>query len=451
MSTDSLAKKRIKQEAHKPLQRLDFNSDFFDSTMAFYMGKDIAKKARKLKQSPDFQNKLQKNFTLADQAADRLVESMMKDKKIRTDYEIAIKKGLDSIEAPCQELQDFINSAQNIPDFIDRDKVEIGGQVFRSKLDIPGMLMFGLPITIYQQGFVPTISLMILFSNKPDSPSSISKTLSAKAGKKRGSVRLLETFKWFNKVAEPGSGALYSEAFAENCRIHIVHGYVRRAVNANKTNWNYVPEVKWQDDILGTPLSAADGSIVVSTLLVTLYAMKRHLKKNLSYDELDALNHWANYLSYLQGVPEELLFPTFEETLTYFSAFMMSINTNVYHTAIAAFIEQLQDLNFEKFVARKSKPVQLFLDGLTRATLNDKFDSRIRSHYGINPAPIWAKGMLWAAKRGISVANTASKYSPKISNAIDKQTEYFWSELMPGIEEAVSSYYGSFIGNKTSA
>lgn len=428
------------------LERLDFDSRFFDSTMAHYVGDEIVERGQRMQANENFQRNINQSFNAPDVVADRLLSRIMLEPQIKKDFEVATKKGINFVENPCEELKAFIDSAVDIPDFIDRKKVEAGGKVFRSKLDLPGLAMFAIPITIYQQGFVQGITTSLLFSNKPDQKQSIEKTMSAKAAGRKGSMRLLETFKWFNKVAEPGSGEVFSEAFYENCRIRLVHAYVRFAINSNKTSWNYEPNVGWNEEILGAPLSTGDGSIVVSTIVVTLFAMKRHLNKNISSEELDALNHWSNYVSYLQGVPQELLFEDVEDTLAYFAAFMMSINVNAYYDEMAIFIKKLQEMRFEKIVARNSKSVQIFLNGLTKATLEDKFNQRVRTHYNIESAPLWAKSTLFATKTLLSTVNTVSKYIPKLNSTLDMQAEKLWSELIPQIEEAVSRQYGSVIG-----
>ncbi|MCG8667795.1 MAG: oxygenase MpaB family protein [Pseudomonadales bacterium] len=428
------------------VSRLDFNSTKFDSTMERCFGEHIVAKAKQLKQSVVFQEKFARNFNEVDTVADALAAKMKADPNTARDYSLAVKAGISAVDNPSSELVSFIESAENIPAFIDRDKVDLGGRVFQTKLDIPGLMLYGFPVSIYNQAFIPSITLALLFSMQPKGdPATIIQALATKSNTFRGSVRLLETFKWFGKVSDQGAGQLYSAPYLESCRIRLVHAHIRSAINAHKNDWNFSPSITWRTQELGMPLCAADGSIVVSSVVAAIYSMRRHLKKNISRQELDALNHWSNYVSYLQGVPEDLLFPTAEDTVAYFAAFMMSINVETYHHELASFVESFQNLHMEKAMFRKSKSMQFVLSGLIEAIIDETFSDDVKSFYRINKAPLWAKSLLRTTKAGIAGVNLVSGKSKYINQKLEDGSILLWKELIPEAEKVFGKRFGSVV------
>lgn len=427
--------------------RIDFQSHALDSTMRHLLGDQIVEKARDLRASQGFQQLIASRFYQGDAPADNLARAIRQDRQIGKQLQQALSEGVESQPGLPEELVDFVHSAERIPDFIDRQKVTEGGRVFRSKLDLFGLITYGLPVGIYLQGMVPSISMALLFTNRPTrEPAPIQAVLARKESKRRGFVRVLETFRWFNTVAEEGAGDLYSKEFAENCRIRLVHAHIRAAIEGHKDDWKYQPPFGWDHDMLGVPMSASDGSIVVSTIVVTLLAMRRHLHKSISEEEMDALNHWVNYVSYLQGVPEELLCDTYEGTATQLTAFMMSMDTSACHEQLACFMEELQDLGLGKGLFRNFKPLALWLDGLGAAALDKVFDDPLKAHFRIQRASMVARVNYALFCSLIGLVNRAARVSARINDALDRQTIRLWRTVMPEAERLLSRMHGRVVG-----
>lgn len=427
--------------------RVTFESTVFDSTLRGLLGDEVLRKARQLQQSEAFQRTLCDHFFVSDAPADRLARAIRADRRMARALDRALRHDLPDSEVVAPELAAFIESAVNIPAFIDRDKVREGGRVFRAKLDLFGLITYGFPIGIYLQGMVPAITMALLFTNRPTkSPASIEAVLARRESKQRGFVRVLETFRWFNAVAESGAGELYSEEFAENCRIRLVHAHIRAAIRGHTQAWAYEPSIGWDEDALGVPMSAADGSIVVSTIVVTLLAMRRHLRKHITEEEMEALNHWANYVSFLQGVPEALLCPHYDDTVVQFAAFIRSMDTDACHSQLVSFMGALQGLGLGQGVMRRFKGLGRMMDGVQAAALDQVFAADVKARFGIRPAAPWAKALHWGLSGAVSLVNRVAGASATVNGALDRQTVSLWRTVIPKAERMLSRAHGKVVG-----
>ena len=427
-------------------RRLDFTSELFAPTLTHLLGDDIVARARVLRGSKDFQQTLARHFYRGDPPADNLARAMRANRSLGRELDAALRQGVGPDTDVAAEVTDFVRSAEQIPDFIDRKKVTEGGRVFRSKLDLFGLITYGLPVGIYLQGMVPAITMAVLFTNRPtQAPATIEQALARKESKRRGIVRVLETFKWFNAVAEKGAGDLYTEEFRENCRIRLVHAHIRAAISGHQKKWDYQPPLAWDESVLGVPMSAADGAIVVATIMVTMLGMRRHLHKPISDEELDALNHWVNYLSFLQGVPEELLCQSWEETATKLAAFILSMDPDTCHSPMRSFMTELQDLGLGRGLFGRFRPLARLLDGVGAAALTRVFDDELRAHFGIRRASAGDRAVYALLRSGVSLMNRAAGFSSSLNRRLDGQTVKLWRTVMPEAERMLSRLHGRVV------
>ncbi|MCC1498274.1 oxygenase MpaB family protein, partial [Alcanivorax sp. 1008] len=381
-----------------------------------------------------------------DPAADNLARAMRANRSLGRELDAALRQGVGPDTDVAAEVADFVRSAVQIPDFIDRQKVTEGGRVFRSKLDLFGLITYGLPVGIYLQGMVPAITMALLFTNRPTKvPATIEQALARKESKRRGFVRVLETFRWFNAVAESGAGDLYSDEFRENCKIRLVHGHIRGAIRGHQEPWNYQPPLSWDEAELGVPMSAADGSIVVATIMVTMLAMRRHLHKPISDQELEALNHWINYVSFLQGVPEELLCKHWQDTATQLAAFILSMDPGTCHAPLRSFMTELQDLGLGRGLFGRIRPLARLLDAVGTAALSQVFDAEIRTHYGLRTASTGERATYALLHASVSMMNRAAGFSAALNRGLDGQTVKLWRTIMPEAERILSRLHGRVV------
>lgn len=243
-------------------------------------------------------------------------------------------------------------------------------------------------------------------------------------------------------MAEEGAGDLYSQEFRENCKIRLVHAHIRAAIRDHREEWKYQPPLRWDESVLGVPMSAADGSIVVATIMVTMLGMRRHLHKPISDQELEALNHWVNYVSFLQGVPEELLSRTWEETATKLAAVVLSMNPETYHEPLRSFMTELQDLGLGQGLFGKGNPLGRLLDGVGTAALTRIFDDGIRTHYGLRRASAGDRAAYAVLRSGVSLINRFAGFSSGLNGLLDGQTVKLWRTIIPEAERVLSRLHG---------
>ena len=422
------------------LERLNFNANLAEDIVKNVFGQSVLEKARRLKQTPSYQERLNRNFLTADKPADELAIKMSADRQVRSDYKIAIEQGIEAVEDPCDELVAFIESAENLPEFFDRELIELGGSVFRKNLNAITFFMYGVPVIAIQAASVG-IGAAAVFKERPKGKS-VPLAEHDVLGDPSNLMRFIETFKWFNQIAKPGCSERFGNAFAENCRIRVVHGYVRKAINNNLMNWNYDPPVGWEIDKLGVPLSGAEGCVVVTTVAAAIDSARRNNSLKVSDREIEALYQWANYVSFMQGVPEDMLFGTAEETRVDFSAYMLSINSECYREFTEKFYSGILEVHLEEAMFPQSVTLQKLIDGVIRASLHNTYGDRYCSYYGI-PAPSkLQRAVFLGLEKGSEGINLLSKYVSPLKSLLDKNGEYMWEEVFLQAEHYLKEHLG---------
>lgn len=415
------------KKPHGYLERLNFEATLAEDIVANVFGKSVLNKARRLKQTTAYQDRLNKNFLTADKPADDLAIKMATDASIKSDYELAIRQGINAVADPCDELVAFIESAEQLPEFLNRESIELGGSVFRKNLNAITFFMYGVPVIAIQAASVG-IGAAAVFKERPKGKA-IPLAEHDVLGDPSNLMRFIETFKWFNQIAKPGCSTRFGHAFAEHCRIRIVHGYVRRAINNNLMDWNYNPPVGWDIDKLGVPLSGAEGCVVVTTVAAAIDSARRNNSLKVSDREIEALYQWANYVSFMQGVPQDMLFGTAEETRVDFSAYMLSINGECYREFTEKFYSGILDVHLETAMFPQSVALQKLIDGIIRASLHNTYGDRYCSYYGI-PVPSKALRRLFSGlEKGSQGVNLLSRCIPALKGLLDKNGEYLWDEV----------------------
>jgi len=425
----------------KYLERLDFDATLAEEIVSNIYGKRVLDKANRLKQTPEYQERLNRNFLVADKPADDLALIISKDPQVRKDYENAIANGIDAVGNPCKELTAFIKSAENLPDFLDREMIELGGSIFRTKLNLLTFFTDGTPAIAIQAASIG-IGAAAIFSQRPKGKA-VSLADYDVLGDPSLVMRFMETFKWFNKISKPGAGARFGEAFAENCRIRIIHGFVRRAITNNPFDWNYEPPVGWDIDKLGIPISGAEGCVVVTTLAAAIDAAKINNSLNISDHEIEALYQWVNYVSFMQGVPQEMLFGTAEETRVDFSAYMLSIDANCHKEFTEKFYSGILNLHLETAMFPRSVALQQLIDAIIRASLHSTYGDKYCNHYSIPIPPKSVRLLFYGIKQISKGVNILGKYIPPLERKLDSSGEYLWEEVFVEAEKYLKLHFGA--------
>ncbi len=430
----------VRRDAAPALKRLDFESHFWDGIVDRCFGKATRKRARRLIQTPEFQEMLERNFMTGDVQSDRLVRKMRTDPEIRKDYQIAISSGIDAVDSPCPELVAFMKHAVNIPDIFDRDMIELGAHVFLTQFNPITFFAYGWPCALLQGPSVG-ITAAAWYTNQPQKPLTLLENVKRPEFYQRLLVRFMETFKWFAAVAQPGASQPYSAAFQENCRIRIIHSQIRAHMETDNPTWNFDPPIGWMVDELGTPLSAAEGSIVVTTLATAIVMSRRHLSQQISDREMEALFQFTSYLNYMQGVPEDLLFANVDDTALYFAAYLMTMAPDCTYESIEALIYAAQHLHLEEALFPDSKPMQMLLGGLMSASFDEIYGVPFLNYYNAKRAPGWAKSIFRSTKVAFRGINLLSARSHRLRALLDQSGLMFWNDIFPAAEERIKQHY----------
>jgi hypothetical protein len=443
----SLAAATLAPQAEpQPPKRLDFNSTAYDQIIENCFGKDVRDRARALKQTPEYQAKIIRNLHTGDHHSDALAKRMRRDPQAKADYQVAVAHGIDAVEAPCPELVAFMDHAVNIPNYFDRELIELGANVFLTKLNPVTFFAYGWPGAALQTG-VLGITAAALMTNQPKGdPLSIFDNVQRPEMYERLAVRFMETFKWFSAVAQPGAGQPYTSAFQESCRIRVIHSHIRNMLNKqlNTAAWNFDPAIGWVEDELGSPLSGADGSIVVTTMATAILMAAKDLELCVSEREMEALFQFTSYLNYMQGVPEELLFPNADDTAVYFSAYLMSLNPDCHHDWVQVAFYMVFNLHLEQAMFPNMPRAQRVLEGFLKASWNEIYDEGFRKLYHMQTQTSAAYTVLFkSTKLGFRLYNRAARYSPWMQRKLDDFGLFLWSEVFPQAEKKLKQHFAA--------
>lgn len=428
-------------QATPMLKRLNFNSDLNDELVEGTFGKEVLAEARALLKIEDFQLKLNRLFQTGDVQSDSLAKKL-RDPKVRADFEIATSKGIDAVEDPCEELIAFMDHAVNIPSFFDRDLIELGADVFLTRFNPLTFFAYGWPCAGLQGASVG-IAAAAWLTNQPKEPMTLMENIQRDEVYPRLVVRFLETFRWFSEVAQPGAAQPFSEPFQANVRVRVIHSHIRNNLKVNAADWNYTPPIGWNVAELGSPLSAAEGSIVVTTLATAILVAKRKLSLQVSQREIDALFQFTSYLNYMQGVPEELLFSNAHDTSVYFAAYLMSMDPDCYKESVDAIYYGIQHLHLEKVLFPDSVPMQKLMDGMLQASWQEIYGPRHQKFYKTGTPSFAAKAVFKSVKLSAKGINKLSKYSPFLERKLNDTGLYLWNTLFPQAELKIKQHFKS--------
>lgn len=421
------------------LKRLNFKSSLNDELVERTFGKAVRQEARQLLDSKDFQLKLNRLFQTGDVQSDRLAKKL-RDPKIKADFELATSKGIDAVDDPCEELVAFMDHAVTMPSMLDRELVELGAEVFLTRFNPLTFFAYGAPCAGLQ-GASAGIAAAAWLTNQPEERMTLKDNIQRDDVYQRLLVRFMETFRWFSEVAQPGATEPYSSSFQANLRVRIIHSHIRNNLKVNAADWNYTPPLGWDTDQLGSPLSAAEGSIVVTTLATAIVVAKRELNLQVSQREIDALFQFTSYLNYMQGVPEELLFANAHDTTVYFSAYLMSMDPYCYKDSVDALYYGIQRFHLEKALFPESVLLQKLMDGLLQASWQEVYGPSHQEFYNTSKPGFSTKMGFKAIKLCVKGVNTLSKHSPFLKRKLDDTGRQLWNELFPQAEEKIKQHF----------
>ncbi|HVK99322.1 MAG TPA: oxygenase MpaB family protein [Dongiaceae bacterium] len=211
----------------------------------------------------------------------------------------ACGKGLNAVQDPPQELVDFIQSMERVPDWVDMDLVNEGARYSRNQ-------MANLTPFAIRGAFIAT------FMNKYSGlPMALTGALSSETSVQR----VKETASFFTTATLPGALSRFGAGFKAAALVRLMHSMVRFNILKRSK--------KWDVNVYGIPIPQVDqmpaGTIPAFTMAFNLVrsGRKEFNKRERAVVELN------RYQSYLLGLPEDLLPATPLEivnTMTMYSA-----------------------------------------------------------------------------------------------------------------------------------
>jgi len=422
------------------LKRLNFNSQQNDDLVVRTFGKDVLLEARRIAKKPAFQEQLNRLFQTGDDTASRLAAKTRADGKVRKDTQLALAKGLAAVNDPCDELKAFMDHALRIPAGLSREKIELGAHVFRTRFNPLTFFVYGTPCAALQAASAG-IAAAAWLTNQPKQRMTLMENIERDDVYTRLVVRFVETFRWFADVSQPGATDPYGPGFQANCRIRLIHAHVRGHMKLDADDWNYEPPLGWRTDELGYPMSAAEGSIVVTTLATAILVARRKLALQVSDEELDALFQFTSYLNYMQGVPEELVQNNAHDATVYFAAYLITMDPHCYYDSVKALYCGIQNIHLEKALFPDSVLAQKVIDGLVMASWHELYGDSHREFYGTRKAPAWASGAYFAIRVLFKGVNLASRHSSWLKRKLDEAGLMLWTDLLPAAETRLKAHF----------
>ena len=195
----------------------------------------------------------------------------------------ACDKGLHQVPDAPQELIDFIQSMERIPDWLDMDLVNEGARISRNQ-------MANLTPFAIRGAFIAT------FMNKY---SGLPMALTGALSNETSVQRVKETASFFTTATLPGALERYGPGFKAAAMVRLMHSMVRFNILKRSK--------KWDVGVYGIPIPQVD-QMPAGTIPAFLTAFKvvRKGRKKFSRRER-AIVELCRYQSYLLGLPEELL------------------------------------------------------------------------------------------------------------------------------------------------
>ena len=216
-------------------------------------------------------------YNALDPLADDLVEvfSRMPAGKGIKMLNLALDQGIDAVNNPPEELKAFFNQLDTVPLWVDRDKLELGGQTYlrAGMLGALSLFCYSLPY-----GYLsPDASMPLVFSGRLV---------------QRAYRRLIETSRYVFEICKSGGLGRYSTGFKVSARVRLMHAQIRRLLYKSG---------KWDSEKWGQPINQCD--LIATNLLFSIIVLKAMRKFGfiISDRESEAVMHHWKYAGYPDG------------------------------------------------------------------------------------------------------------------------------------------------------
>jgi hypothetical protein len=197
--------------------------------------------------------------------------------------QLACREGIDAVPAPPPELERFIASMEQQPEWLDMDLVHEGARHER----IPSALL---------APYVIRGAFMATFLN---TYAALPMALTGALGGRKAARRVNETATFFAVTTMPGALDRHGEGFEAAAMVRLMHSMVR--FNALKKS------ERWDLDVYGIPIPQVD-QMPAGLLGVYLLARQVQADGRSEFNSRErAIAEFSRYRCFLLGLPEELV------------------------------------------------------------------------------------------------------------------------------------------------
>ena len=193
----------------------------------------------------------------------------------------ALDEGIDAVPDAPAALKALFAQVDRVPFWVDWDRIDRGGRVFRQAA-MPVIMTLGfysLPITYTSPA-----------GNKP--------LVSTKQLLDRAARRLAETLAFVRLTCEPGGLRRFGEGFKINLKVRLMHAQVRRLLLRS----NY-----WNAEAWAMPINQIHMVGTLAAISAGVVLKLQALRFQFSPSEIDDILHLWRYSGYLSGVDIELI------------------------------------------------------------------------------------------------------------------------------------------------
>ncbi|NKY19230.1 DUF2236 domain-containing protein [Tsukamurella spumae] len=229
-------------------------------------------------------------LTVGDAPMDELVDWIYQDRDTRKPlFERALNDGIATVPEAPSEIREFFEEMEADPDWVDWDKVLLGGQLMRSG----GADGFSVARDVALMGGY-------LFSG-------FNQTLLRTGALEKGSnKRFAETSQWALDVIAPDGLRPGGVGYRSTLRVRFIHSMVRRHVTA-------LPD--WDAEAYGLPVNQTDMAATLVGALIAPVAVGMGLGILARPREYEAAAHLTRCVGRLMGVHDDFLPHSYRDSL----------------------------------------------------------------------------------------------------------------------------------------
>ncbi|KXO87778.1 hypothetical protein AXK57_05485 [Tsukamurella pulmonis] len=229
-------------------------------------------------------------LTVGDAPMDELVDWIYEDRDARRPmFDRALNEGIASVPEAPAILREFFEDMETAPDWVDWDKILVGGQLLRSG----GADGFAIARDVALMGGY-------LFSG-------FNQTLLRTGALEKGSnKRFAETSQWALDVIVPDGLRPGGPGYRSTLHVRFIHSIVRRHVMA-------LPD--WDYETYGLPINQTDMAATLVGALIAPVTTGTGLGMFARPSEYEATAHLTRYVGRLMGVHDDFLPHSFRDSL----------------------------------------------------------------------------------------------------------------------------------------